>query len=225
MTDVRAKRATVHWQQPVDDGGSPVTGYVVERQLADTGRWVPCGEAGPGHTAARVEGLSPGKRYNFRVKAVNAEGESEPLETEEPVTAQNPYTVPDPPRNLTIEDWDNVSVVLRWEHPARDGGRPVTHYVVEQKGKYDLDYCAVLSTPDPGCEAAVAGLREGQVYQWRVRAVNKAGQSEPCHPTDRHTAKHRNRKFILVIVRTFQQSNNARFILITLYNIASLQFC
>lgn len=202
MTDVRAKRATVHWQQPEDDGGSPVTGFVLERQDADTGRWVPCGEAGPADTAARVEGLSPGKRYKFRVKAVNAEGESEPLETEEPVTAQNPYTVPDPPLNLVIEDWDNVSVVLRWEPPARDGGRPVTHYVVEQKGKYDLDYVSVLSTPDPGCEAAVAGLREGQVYQWRVRAVNKAGQSEPCHPTDRHTAKHRNRKFILDIVRT-----------------------
>ena len=202
MTDVRAKRATVHWQQPEDDGGSPVTGYLLERQDADTGRWVPCGEAGPADTAARVEGLSPGKRYKFRVKAVNAEGESEPLETEEPVTAQNPYTVPDPPLNLVIEDWDNVSVVLRWEPPARDGGRPVTHYVVEQKGKYDLDYVSVLSTPDPGCEAAVAGLREGQVYQWRVRAVNKAGQSEPCHPTDRHTAKHRNRKFILDIVRT-----------------------
>ena len=202
MTDVRAKRATVHWQQPEDDGGSPVTGFVLERQDADTGRWVPCGEAGPADTAARVEGLSPGKRYKFRVKAVNAEGESEPLETEEPVTAQNPYTVPDPPLNLVIEDWDNVSVVLRWEPPARDGGRPVTHYVVEQKGKYDLDYVSVLSTPDPGCEAAVAGLREGQVYQWRVRAVNKAGQSEPCHPTDRHTAKHRNRKFILDIVTT-----------------------
>ena len=54
MTDVRAKRATVHWQQPADDGGSPVTGYVLERQLADTGRWVPCGEAGPGDTRARV---------------------------------------------------------------------------------------------------------------------------------------------------------------------------
>ena len=202
VTDVRAKRATVHWQQPEDDGGSPVTGFVLERQDADTGRWVPCGEAGPADTAARVEGLSPGKRYKFRVKAVNAEGESEPLETEEPVTAQNPYTVPDPPLNLVIEDWDNVSVELRWEPPARDGGRPVTHYVVEQKGKYDLDYVSVLSTPDPGCEAAVAGLREGQVYQWRVRAVNKAGQSEPSHPTDRHTAKHRNRKFILNIVRT-----------------------
>ena len=195
VTDVRAKRATVHWQQPEDDGGSPVTGDVLERQDADTGRWVPCGEAGPADTAARVEGLSPGKRYKFRVKAVNAEGESEPLETEEPVTAQNPYTVPDPPLNLVIEDWDNVSVVLRWEPPARDGGRPVTHYVVEQKGKYDLDYVSVLSTPDPGCEAAVAGLREGQVYQWRVRAVNKAGQSKPSEPTDKHVAKHRNRKY------------------------------
>ena len=108
ITDVRAKKARVHWERPQDDGGSPVTGYMIERQDLDTGRWVPCGEAGPGDTEAAVDGLAEGRSYKFRVKAVNAEGESEPLETEEAVTAKNPYTVPDPPIHLVIEDWDNV---------------------------------------------------------------------------------------------------------------------
>ena len=108
MTDVRAKKATVHWEKPEDDGGTPVTHYVIERQDVDTGRWVPCGEAGPEDTEAEVDGLTEGKNYKFRVKAVNNEGESEPLETEEAVTAKNPYTVPDPPVKLVIDDWDNV---------------------------------------------------------------------------------------------------------------------
>ena len=35
--------------------------------------------------------------------------------------AKNPYTVPEPPINLLIEDWDNVSVLLTWEPPPYDG--------------------------------------------------------------------------------------------------------
>jgi hypothetical protein len=38
-----------------------------------------------------VSGLNEGKEYQFRVKAVNAEGESEPLETDIPTLAKNPY--------------------------------------------------------------------------------------------------------------------------------------
>ena len=108
VTDVRAKKAKVQWQKPKDDGGSPVTGYVIERQDTETGHWVPCGEVGPDETEAQVDHLSEGKNYNFRVKAVNKEGESEPPETEASVLAKNPYSVPDPPINLEIDDWDNV---------------------------------------------------------------------------------------------------------------------
>ena len=72
-----------------------------------------------------------------------------------------------------------------------DGGRPVTHYVIEQKGKFDLDFIEVLKTEDDGLEAVVDGLREKAIFQWRVRAVNKAGPSLPCDPTDKHVVKHR----------------------------------
>lgn len=38
-----------------------------------------------------VTGLTPGHEYKFRVAAVNAEGESEPLETLETIIAKNPF--------------------------------------------------------------------------------------------------------------------------------------
>lgn len=38
-----------------------------------------------------VTGLTPGKKYKFRVRALNKEGESEPLETADAITAKNPF--------------------------------------------------------------------------------------------------------------------------------------
>jgi hypothetical protein len=59
---------------------------------------VPVGEVDADQTSLLVDGLTEGKKYKFRVRAANAEGESEPLESDEPVEAKNPYTVPDPPQ-------------------------------------------------------------------------------------------------------------------------------
>ena len=41
-----------------------------------------------------VENLEPGHQYKFRVTAVNAEGDSEPLESDHAITAKNPYGGP-----------------------------------------------------------------------------------------------------------------------------------
>jgi len=56
----------------------------------EMGRWVPVTISKL--PEAEVTGLHEGKEYLFRVKAVNAEGESEPLETDFGIVAKNPYS-------------------------------------------------------------------------------------------------------------------------------------
>lgn len=52
---------------------------------------------------------------------MNAEGESEPLETETAITAKNPYNEPDPPGKPEIKDWGKNFAEIKWAPPASDG--------------------------------------------------------------------------------------------------------
>lgn len=192
---IRADHVTVKWQKPEDTGGSDITGYVLEKMDMDTGRWVPAGECGPDDDNFTIKGLTPNKKYKFRVKAKNKEGESEPLETTDAILAKNPYDEPDAPGKPVIADYDNVSATLNWLKPAKDGGRPITNYTVEMKSKFSPDWTEVFKTDDDKCEAKIDGLKENLTYQFRVKAHNKAGPSKPSEATEPHLCKHRNRKY------------------------------
>lgn len=89
VSDVHKEGCTLKWNPPIDDGGVPVENYVVEKMDTDTGRWMPVGRTK--EPTMVIENLVPGKEYKFRVAAVNAEGESEPLETEHGIIAKNPF--------------------------------------------------------------------------------------------------------------------------------------
>lgn len=89
--EVRADHVKLSWKRPEDTGGQELQGYVIEKMDVDTGRWVPAGEVGPNENAFTVDGLTPKKKYKFRVKAKNKDGESPPLVTMEEIEAKNPY--------------------------------------------------------------------------------------------------------------------------------------
>ncbi|CAG2106083.1 unnamed protein product, partial [Medioppia subpectinata] len=194
VEEIFAESAKLKWKAPKDLGGSELKGYQIEKMDVDTGRWVPCGEVGPGATSFKAEGLTKGKKYKFRVKALNKEGESDPLETDQPITAKNPYDEPSKPGKPEIVDFDNTRVDLQWAPPEKDGGRPIERYIVEMKDKFSSDWKEVLKTDGPDCKATVKDLKENTSVQFRVRAVNMAGMGEPSDATDQHIVKHRNLK-------------------------------
>lgn len=61
--------------------------------------------------------------------------------------------------------------------------------------KYQPDWVELMPTETNACEFKVDGLKERMAYQFRVRAVNKAGKSAPSPPTENHVVRHRNRKY------------------------------
>lgn len=194
VEDVHAEHAKVKWKKPKDDGGCPLKGFLIEKMDVDSGRWIPVAEVSPDKDSFKCEGLTKGKKYKFRVKAINKEGESDPLESIQPVLAKNPYDEPGKPGKPVIADYDNTKVDLKWEPPASDGGRPIQKYIVEMKEKNSQEWREAVTTEGPEPEATVPRLKENSTVQFRVRAVNIAGPGEPSDATEPHLVKHRNLK-------------------------------
>lgn len=201
--NVGEPHAVLHWKPPQDDGGSPIDNYVIEKQDTSTGRWVQVGFLDapkpdadgktPEELQYLVPGLIEGNQYMFRVKAHNAEGDSEPLETEQAITARSPWGVPGAPENVKVVDWGRNFVTLEFNPPASDGGCPIEKYLIEKKevhtSKYIRGTDLILGKLKEGEQAAlqfkvkVPDLTEGCRYQFQIKAVNKAGAGPPSHAT------------------------------------------
>lgn len=83
--------AALTWSTPRQDGGSPITGYVIDKKDKYSTRWVKCDEVPAGTTDFTIKGLQEGNDYEFRVSAVNAAGVGKPSAPCERFTAKAQY--------------------------------------------------------------------------------------------------------------------------------------
>jgi titin len=167
--------ATITWTAPADDGGSAITGYVVEESVngsayAERNR--------PSATPTEVEftGLTPGATYQYRIAAINAEGTGAFSSPSDPLTMPTTdVTVPGQVSGFTKGRFTKLGtqyrVTVRWQPPADDGGAPVTGYVarIGTGGRWsswaDLSNAATRLTE----------LRRDTNYRLQVKAVNSEG--------------------------------------------------
>ncbi|GBP08917.1 Twitchin [Eumeta japonica] len=73
IVDWSSNHADLKWRVPDDDGGAPITGYVVEKKDNNTGKWVKVLETNTPEPKARVndliEGEPPATKTWFHNKA------------------------------------------------------------------------------------------------------------------------------------------------------------
>lgn len=91
MTSYGTTFAEVSWTSPEDDGGTPVTSYIVERKDVNRASWIRVNEVNAETVKCTARQLVEGNEYLLRVTAVNEIGESFPAQTVEPVTAKCPF--------------------------------------------------------------------------------------------------------------------------------------
>lgn len=65
---------------------------------------------------------------------------------------------------------------LKWKKPDDDGGVPIEYYEIEKLDPLTGQWIPCGKSTEP--EANIGGLQEGKPYKFRVKAVNKEGESE-----------------------------------------------
>lgn len=170
-------QATVSWQVPVDNGGTPITGYTVS---ASPG---PASVSVAGNlTSTTLTGLINGTSYTFTVVARNAQG---PGPASAPSNAVVPATVPAAPTQVAATAGEN-SAVVTWSAPVDDGGSALTSYRITSSPTSPPVTVSAGST-----SATVTGITEGTAYTFTVQALNAVGASVPSSPSNSVTPRQR----------------------------------
>ena len=97
--------------------------------------------------------------------------------------------VPQPVRNLRIDNIHAESAHVTWEVPEDDGGLPITSYFVEYRDLRRAQYSRSERLTGQTFEYDLTRLTKGSKYTVRVLAENKLGQSEPTEIVEPFIAK------------------------------------
>ena len=96
------------------------------------------------------------------------------------ITLAASYEVPNPPGTPMIIDVWKDGCLLQYLEP-HNGGAPITRYIIEYRKKWGLKW--ELKGTSPTLLYQVEGMREGSSAEFRVRAENRYGVSEPSDPS------------------------------------------
>ena len=162
-------QATLAWTAPSSNGGSAITGYLIQKSPDGTSSWTTADTVGVvlSHT---VTGLANDTIQYFRVSAINAVGTG----TASNVMSTTPFlpTAPGAP-TLTTATPGDLSVALAWT-AGTAGTSATTGYLVEQSPNGTTGWATVTTT---GVVLAytVTGLANGTIQHFRVSGVNPVG--------------------------------------------------
>ena len=104
-----------------------------------------------------VQGLFEHHEYEFRVSAVNENGQGPPLPGDGPIVARMPFDPPSAPGipDVTMVTEDFVS--LSWERPKSDGGGRIMGYIIGRCFP-NVTYCKDLAGTTQKTYIGISGI-------------------------------------------------------------------
>ena len=182
-TVVSPSQINLSWWKPVNSGGSPITGYQIERSTDGGTTWnTIVANTGSALYINHYSNyfLSASTAYTYRVSTINAIGTSAPSSTASATTS--PATVPDPPRYLNATVVSPSQINLSWWKPVNSGGSAITGYQIERSTDGGTTWNTIVA--NTGSAGYInyysnIGLLPSTTYTYQVSAINAIGTSSP----------------------------------------------
>lgn len=159
------------WSAPSDDGGSPVTGYLVQKST-DGINWVNVIRLADNVFAYTVVGLTAGTSYQFRVLPENAVGTSASGAVFSATAATKPGN-PTPGNHSTADQ----SITVTWSIPTDTGSDALTGFEIEVCDDAANTCAAVVDVSAATTSYQATGLDATKQYTIKVKAKNSLGKS------------------------------------------------
>jgi len=171
--DVDSGSVTLSWTMPINDGGAPITHFLIYRGSTSESLTVYAEVDGASDSFVDT-GLVNGETWIYRVKTGNSEGYSA---YSNQVTA-TPCTLPGAP-DLGAEGEDGA-IVLDWGAPD-NGGAAIEKYNIYRKNDTGV-YHLIGTVNGDVTRYKDTGLENGKEYFYYVTAVNPAGEGPESDP-------------------------------------------
>src|SRR5207245_1557821 len=186
---VSSSQISISWHAPLNDGGSPITGYKVESSTDGGTTWdiVAANTASKDTWYSKYHHLAS-TTYTYRVSAINSVGTSAPSTTVSATTLAP--IAPQPPTGLSAPYVSSSQISISWAAPLNDGGSHITGYKIERStdGGTTWDIVAA-NTASKGTWYSNYHLLASTTYTYRVYSINSIGTSSPSSTVVGTTSK------------------------------------
>uniref|UniRef100_A0A182UGY7 Titin n=1 Tax=Anopheles melas TaxID=34690 RepID=A0A182UGY7_9DIPT len=189
ITNVTSKSVKLEWQQPETNGGSDVTGYIIEKRLTTAQQWTKIKTLESNCLSYCVDNMKEKTELLFRIFAENAVGLSSPTVSES-VVLKSHATVPSPPTGpLEVRYLGPNINIVEWGIPESDGGAPIEGYTIAIRNAKKTMWMEVGRVAADCQSFNIKDLQESEDYLIRIMARNEVGLSDPLESDEPYTVQ------------------------------------
>ena len=181
LIDTTNNSASLEWEAPLNDNGSPVTGYVVEKKKfdrTDTAEWNRVNETPIEECKMIVDDLVANEVYELQVRAVNKAGIGEPCECNDFIKAVDRFEEPEFNVSPNFKSHISVHAGQPLELGASFHGKPAPEVQWLKLGKVPLNSLAVTSATDTGASLLIEKSKREDRGKYTMSIKNKLGMKK-----------------------------------------------